>query len=344
MRTKDFWYYLPEELIAQKPRIPRDSSRLLVVDEKNRIDHSKFVKLKNYLMRGDLLVINDSKTIRARIYGKRKSGGGCEILLLRKLPSEKRERWEVLCRPAKKLRTGEEIFVGKYILIVVKEFGEGIREIEFLNCESQEVMQKYGRVPLPPYIRREDLKEDRRNYQTVYAKEGNSVAAPTAGLHFTKRVLDSLQKRGVEIARIRLDVGLGTFKPITSEEIESHKMHKEYYFICKEASNKINLAMKEKRRIIAVGTTVVRTLEDQMERFGKIRAGEYETNIFIKPGFQFKAVDAIITNFHLPETTLLMLVSAFKTREIILQAYKEAIKEKYLFYSYGDAMFLINRK
>ncbi len=344
MKTKDFWYCLKEELIAQKPRVPRDSSRLLVIDETNRIEHSKFIKLKNYLCKGDLLVINDTKTIRARIYGKRRSGGNCEILLLRKVTSENNERWEVLCKPARKLKAGEEVFVGKYVLLIVKEFEEGLREVEFINCGSEEVIKKYGRVPLPPYIKREDLKEDRKSYQTVYAKEGNSVAAPTAGLHFTDRVIASLIRKGVEIVRIRLDVGLGTFKPVLSENINDHKMHKEYYFIPREAANKINVGLKEKRRIFAVGTTVVRTLEDQMERFGKITEGGFDTDLFIKPGFKFRAVDAMVTNFHLPETTLLMLVSAFKTREVILKAYSEAIKEKYRFYSYGDAMLLLNRK
>lgn len=344
MKTKDFFYFLPETSIAQKPRVPRDSSKLLVVDEENRIIHSQFKRVKDFLKRGDLVVINDSKTIKARIFGKRKSGGKCEVLLLRKLPSEKRERWEVLCKPSRKLKCGEEVFVGANILLVVKEREEGIREIEFVNCDSENVIKKYGRVPLPPYIRRKDTKEDRRNYQTVYAREGNSVAAPTAGLHFTKRVLKSLVDKGVEIARIRLDVGLGTFKPVVSENVEEHKMHTEEYFISKEASEKINSAAKEERRIVAVGTTVVRTLEDQMEKYGQIREGDFETDIFIRPGFKFRCVDAMITNFHLPETTLLMLVSAFKTRETILSAYEEAVKKGYLFYSYGDAMLLINKK
>lgn len=344
MKTKDFWYFLPESSIAQKPRVPRDSSKLLVIDEENRIVHSKFTRVKDFLKNGDLVVLNDSKTIKARIFGKRKSGGKCEILLLRKLPSDKRERWEVLCKPSRKLKSGGEIFVGGNILLVTKECEEGIREIEFTNCDSENIIKKYGKVPLPPYIRREDTKEDRRNYQTVYAKEGYSVAAPTAGLHFTKRVLNSIACKGVEIARIRLDVGLGTFKPVATEFVEEHKMHSEHYFISEEAKKKINSALKEKRRIVAVGTTVVRTLEDQMLKNGKIKEGDFETDIFITPGFEFKAVDAMITNFHLPETTLLMLVSAFKSREIILSAYEEAVKEGYLFYSYGDAMLLINKK
>lgn len=344
MRTKDFFYFLPRTSIAQKPRIPRDSSKLFVIDEENRFIHSQFKRLRDFLKRGDLVVINDSRTIKARIFGKRKSGGKCEILLLRKLLSNDKERWEVLCKPSRKLKCGEEIFVGSNILLVVKEGEEGVKEIEFTNCSSDKVIKKYGRVPLPPYIRRKDTKQDRRDYQTVYANEGNSVAAPTAGLHFTNRILKSIINKGVEIARIRLDIGLGTFKPVVSEKVEEHKMHSEQYFVSEEASEKINLAIKEKRRIVAVGTTVIRTLEDQMAKFGKIKKGNFETDIFIKPGFEFKSVDAMLTNFHLPETTLLMLVSAFKKREIILNAYEEAIKRGYLFYSYGDAMLLINKK
>ncbi|MCX7830448.1 MAG: S-adenosylmethionine:tRNA ribosyltransferase-isomerase, partial [Acidobacteria bacterium] len=209
MKTKDFWYCLPQYLIAQKPRVPRDSSKLLVLDEENKIIHSKFTRLKDFLKNGDLIVINDSKTIRARIYGNRKSGGKCEILLLRKISSCQSEIWEALCKPAKKLKEGEEILVGNYIIKIIKEYEEGIREVEFFNCLAEDVIRKYGRVPLPPYIKREDTKEDRKNYQTIYAREGNSVAAPTAGLHFTKRVLKSLSEKGVDVARIRLDVGLG---------------------------------------------------------------------------------------------------------------------------------------
>lgn len=342
MKTKDFWYHLPEELIAQKPRIPRDSSKLLVINSRNEIYHSKFTLLKDFLKEGDLLVVNDSRTIRARLLGKKESGGKCEILLLRKLHSENFERWQVICKPSKKLKKGEKIFIGKFLVLVVKEGEEGIREIEFINSGSEKVIKKYGRVPLPPYIRREDTKSDRKNYQTIYATSGSSVAAPTAGLHFTERVLKSLQKKGVEIVSVKLDVGLGTFKPVISEEIENHKMHKEHYNISEKAAVAINSAIDEKRRVIAVGTTVVRTLEDQMKRFGKIVEGDFETDIFITPQFKFKAVDAMITNFHLPESTLLMLVCAFKTRETILSAYKEAIKKNYLFYSYGDAMLLIN--
>lgn len=344
MKTKEFWYHLPEKLIAQKPRIPRDSSKLLVINNRNEIKHSKFTLLKDFLKAGDLLVVNDSRTIRARLLGKRESGGKCEILLLRKLKFQNCERWQVICKPSKKLKKGEIIFIDNFILLVVEEAEEGMREIEFINSASEEVIKKYGRVPLPPYIKREDTKSDRKNYQTIYATSGSSVAAPTAGLHFTERVLKSLQKKGVELVSVKLNVGLGTFKPVMSEEIENHKMHKEHYNISEKAATIINRAISEKRRVIAVGTTVVRTLEDQMKRFGKIVSGDFETDIFITPGFDFKAVEAMITNFHLPESTLLMLVCAFKTRETILLAYKEAIKENYLFYSYGDAMLLINRE
>jgi S-adenosylmethionine:tRNA ribosyltransferase-isomerase len=341
MKLDDFDYHLDESRIAQCPRRPRDSSKLLVVNRENNFTHTTFRRIVDFLERGDLLVINDSKTIRARLYGKRASGGKCEILLLKKNSSS--DDWEVMVKPAKKIKTNDKIFVGDAVIEVVGEGEEGIRIIKFLNKTFIDVVTKYGRVPLPPYIKREDELKDRRDYQTVYAKEGFSVAAPTAGLHFTKRVLNEIQKKGVEIRRIRLDVGPGTFKGVTSPNLDEHKMHTENYYISEESAKSINKALSENRRVIAVGTTVVRTLEDQMLRFGRILEGDYETDIFIKEPYNFRAVSGIVTNFHLPKTTLLMLVSAFKSREIIFKAYKEAMNSGYFFYSYGDAMLLMNK-
>ncbi len=341
MNLEDFNYHLDESRIAQHPRRPRDSSKLLVIDRENNFTHSTFRKIAQFLKSGDLIVINDSRTIRARLYGKRESGGKCEILLLRKMRSF--DGWEVMVKPAKKIKLSDRIFIDDAVVEVIGEGEEGIRRIKFLNKNFIDVLKKHGRVPLPPYIKREDELKDRRDYQTVYAKNGFSVAAPTAGLHFTNRVLNEIEKKGVEIKRIRLDVGLGTFKGVTSQNVDEHKMHTENYFISEESAMSINKALSENRRIIAVGTTSVRAIEDQMNRFGKILEGDFETDIFIKEPYHFKAVSGIITNFHLPKTTLLMLVSAFKSREIIFKAYKEAMNSGYLFYSYGDAMLILNR-
>lgn len=338
MDLKDFLYSLPKEAIAQKPRNPRDSALLSVLNADGTNEDSTFRKLPSFLRKGDLLVLNDTKTIKARLLGNKPSGAKCEILLLRPLASQ--DEWSALVRPAKKLKAGAIVKVAGTKIEIKKEFDEGIREIHFKDGSAESLVRRAGRVPLPPYIERKDHKEDRRNYQTVYANIGYSVAAPTAGLHFTKRLLSALENKGINTAKIRLDVGLGTFKPISADNIEDHEMHSESYCVSKEAEKKINDALKEKRRVIAVGTTVVRALEDQAIRFGKLKRGHYESSIFIKPGYGFKIVSAMVTNFHLPGSTLLVLVSAFMGRERMLSAYKEALSKGYRFYSYGDAMLL----
>ena len=341
MELKDFFFHLPESAIAQEPRKPRDSALLYVMNPDGTYSHSVFRKLPSLLREGDLLVVNDSRTIKARLFGNRPTGGKCEILLLRPLDSP--TRWEALARPAKRMKAGSEFVIGGTKVRITKELEEGLREVEFLDRDVEKLIERTGHVPLPPYIRRKDEKGDRSDYQTIYAKEGYSVAAPTAGLHFTGRVLNGLEKKGVETARIRLDVGLGTFRPIVAENIDDHRMHSERYFIPERSAEQINSAMKQGRRILAVGTTAVRTLEDQGSRFGEMRPGSYESSIFIKPGYNFKMVSAMITNFHLPGSTLFVLVSAFMGRERMLAAYKDALDSGFRFYSYGDAMLLLRK-
>jgi S-adenosylmethionine:tRNA ribosyltransferase-isomerase len=338
MELKDFFYTLPDSAIALKPRNPRDSAMLYVMKPDGTEEHSNFRKLPSLLKKGDLLVINDTRTIKARLLVKKESGANCELLLLR--PLDSMQRWEALVKPARRLKAGHRVHVGGAVIEIAKELDEGRREIRFLNSDVDKLLERSGRVPLPPYIDRKDDKTDRTNYQTVYAREGYSVAAPTAGLHFTKRVLRGLEENEIEIAKIRLDVGLGTFRPISAENIDDHKMHSERYYISEEAQEKINKALKEKRRVVAVGTTAVRALEDQGIRFGKLKSGVFDSSIFIKPGYDFKIVSAMITNFHLPGSTLLVLVSAFMGRERMLKAYKDALENGYRFYSYGDAMLL----
>ncbi|HPA26109.1 MAG TPA: tRNA preQ1(34) S-adenosylmethionine ribosyltransferase-isomerase QueA [Acidobacteriota bacterium] len=341
MELKDFFFRLPESSIAQEPRKPRDSALLYVMKADGTSIHSVFRKLPSLLEESDLLVVNDTRTIKARLFGKRPTGGKCELLLLR--PLETLDRWEAMARPAKRLKTGSSFTIGGARVRITKELEEGLREVEFDGCDVEQLIERSGHVPLPPYIRRKDEKGDRRDYQTVYARQGYSVAAPTAGLHFTGRVLRDLEKKGLEIAKIRLDVGLGTFRPIVAENIDDHRMHSERYFVPEKASEQINRALKSGRRIVAVGTTVVRTLEDQGSRFGGMKPGAYESSIFIKPGYRFTTVSAMITNFHLPGSTLFVLVSAFMGRERMLAAYRDAIDSGFRFYSYGDAMLLFRK-
>jgi S-adenosylmethionine:tRNA ribosyltransferase-isomerase len=343
MKLSDFDYELPKELIAKFPVEPRDSSRLMVLYKNSgKIEHRIFREIVEYLKEGDVLVINDTKVIPARLFGKLPTGGKVEILLVRQVePSI----WEVMAKPARKLKEGKEVIFDEELKAEVVEYvGEGKRLLKFIlegNKDFMEKLEEIGHIPLPPYIEREENPLDRVKYQTVFAKEVGAVAAPTAGLHFTERLLEELRNKGVIIKNITLHVGPGTFKPVKVENIEEHKMDYETYFVPEDTANEINKAKEEGRRVIAVGTTVVRTLESAVDENGKVIAGEDSTNLFIYPGFKFKVIDALITNFHLPRSTLLMLVSAFAGRERTLDAYKEAVSKGYRFYSYGDAMFII---
>ncbi|MDN5304414.1 MAG: S-adenosylmethionine:tRNA ribosyltransferase-isomerase [Fusobacteriaceae bacterium] len=340
MDIKDFDYYLPEELIAQTPINPRDNSRLMIVDKTNKsIEHKIFKDIIDYLNPGDVLVRNSTKVIPARLIGKKETGGLLELFLLKRLDLNK---WEVLLKPAKKLKLGQKLYIGEAnelvaTLLEVKEDGNRIVEFEYDGI-FEEILDKLGEMPLPPYIK-EKLEEQNR-YQTVYAQRGESVAAPTAGLHFTKELLQKIEDKGIEIVDIYLEVGLGTFRPVQTDNILEHKMHSEFFEIPEKAANIINKAKSENRRIIAVGTTSVRTLESSVDENGKVIAQKNDTEIFIYPGYKFKIVDALITNFHLPKSTLLMLVSAFSNREFMIDTYKKAVENKYRFFSFGDAMFI----
>lgn len=338
MLTHDFYYELPEELIAQTALERRDKSRLMCLDkDSGEIEHSTFVNIINMLNPGDCLVMNRSKVIPARLFGKKKSGGRLEVFLLRDLG---KGIWECLVKPGKYARLGENIVFPEGLSGVVKEIlPDGIRVID-LNCEGVflEILNKIGQTPLPPYIKTK--LENPARYQTVYAKDPGSVAAPTAGLHFTEELLEKLKDKGVELAYITLHIGLGTFRPVYEENIENHKMHSEYFLIDEENAAKINKIKSKGGRIIAVGTTACRTLESAYNESGGISAETGSTDIFIYPGYEFKFIDALLTNFHLPESTLIMLVSAFAGRDKILRAYNEAVKEKYRFFSFGDAMFI----
>ena len=338
MKLSDFDFELPEELIAQTAIEPRDNSRLMVLDKSmTLIEDRKFYNIIDYLKSGDVLVVNKTRVIPARLFGKKDNGTTLECFLLKRLDLNK---WEVLLKPAKKLKIGQElVFLENKLtakLLEIKEDGNRVLEFTY-NGNFEEILDELGEMPLPPYIS-EKLK-DKSRYQTVYAEKGESVAAPTAGLHFTNELLEKIKDKGVELLEIYLDVGLGTFRPVKEENILEHKMHYEKYSIPEESALRINKAKKEGRRIIAVGTTTVRTLESSND--GKeVISGSGETDIFIYGDYKFKIVDAIITNFHLPKSTLLMLISAFASKDFIFAAYEEAIKEKYRFYSFGDAMFI----
>ena len=340
MNTKDFYYDLPEELIAQDPLLNRSSSRLMLLDkETGEIEHKHFYDILDYLHPGDCLVLNETKVIPARLYGvKEDTGAQVEVLLLHR---KDKENWECLVKPGKKLKPGARISFGdgrlKAEIVDILEEGNRLIRFEFSGI-FEEVLDKLGEMPLPPYITHK--LEDRTRYNTVYAKEEGSAAAPTAGLHWTKELLEQCEAKGVEILRITLHVGLGTFRPVKMEEVEKHHMHSEYYSVSQEVAEKIEACKQRRGRVICTGTTSCRALESAARESGKIEAKSGWTDIFIYPGFEFKVMDALITNFHLPESTLLMLVSALSSREKILHAYEEAVKEKYRFFSFGDAMFI----
>lgn len=338
MKLTDFSYELPKELIAQHPAEPRDNARLMLYDRKTgAVEHKHFYDLVDELRAGDVLVFNDSKVIPARLYGKRvPTGGKVEVLLLTPVGED---RWEVLVKPGKKALPGTTIeFPGGLQAEVLDRTDFGGRVVHFTyDGVFDDIIDKIGEMPLPPYIH--EKMEDPNEYQTVYARERGSAAAPTAGLHFTDELLQKIRDKGVEEVFVTLHVGLGTFRPVEEENIEDHQMHSEFYSITPEAADAINRAKAEGRRIIAVGTTSIRTLESAGTT-GTLKAGSGWTNIFIYPGFTFHIVDALVTNFHLPESTLLMLISALSTREQILHAYEIAVKEKYRFFSFGDAMFI----
>ena len=342
MSTKlhDYDYYLPQELIGQSPREPRDHARLMLVDRKNHtVEHKHFYDIIDYLNEGDILVRNSTKVIPARLFGHKETGGVLEILLIKRIDLD---TWECLLKPAKKLKLGQKLYVGtnKELvaeLIEIKDDGNRVLKFEYEGA-FEEVLDKLGSMPLPPYIV-EKLK-DKDRYQTVYAQKGESVAAPTAGLHFTKELLEKIEKKGIKIVDIFLEVGLGTFRPVQTEDVLQHKMHEESFEIPEEAARIINQAKAEGRRVISVGTTSTRALESSVDDSGKVIAQKSSTQIFIYPGYKFKVVDALITNFHLPKSTLLMLVSAFSSREFMLDVYRTAVEEKYHFFSFGDAMFI----
>jgi len=347
MNTRsDFLYDLPEELIAQKPTEKRDASRLLVLDKNSgENDHKSFSDILDYFKSGDVLVVNDTKVIPARLIGKRPTGGQIELLLL----EEKAElEWMCLAKPAKRLTPGEIVLFDQGWQAKILEIGEeGRRLVRFEAMENsakasdfREWLDIVGSMPLPPYIKRMAEDEDKNRYQTVYARDDGAVAAPTAGLHFTDEILEELEIKGVNIVRITLHVGIGTFRPVTVEKITDHKMDYERYYVTEDAANTINEAKANGGRLFAVGTTVVRTLETVTDDNGITHSGQGSTNIFIYPPYQFKTVDCLITNFHLPGSTLIMLVSSLTGRENILNTYKKAVENKYRFFSYGDVMLI----
>lgn len=341
MKTSDFYFELPQELIAQDPLEDRSASRLLALDRKSgHVKHGQFVDLKGYLRSGDCLVINDTKVIPARLYGKKTdTGASVELLLLKR---REHDVWETLVKPGRKAKPGCRLSFGDGLLTgeIVDVVEEGNRLIQFTyEGIFEEILDQLGEMPLPPYITHK--LEDKNRYQTVYAKWEGSAAAPTAGLHFTRHMLEEIRLMGVEIAHVTLHVGLGTFRPVKVENVDEHHMHSEYYQIEEEQAQVINKTRKAGGRIIAVGTTSCRTLESAADSQGVLRAGGGWTDIFIYPGYDFRMIDGLITNFHLPESTLLMLVSAFAGREHVLAAYEEAVRERYRFFSFGDAMFII---
>ena len=342
MRLEDYYYDLPEELIAQDPLENRDASRLMLVNRQTgEVKHEVFHNIIDYLQEGDCLVLNNTKVIPARLMGvKEGTGAAIEVLLLKRV-TNRENTWETLVKPGKKAKPGTKIIFGDGLLVgeVVDIVEEGNRLIQFtFDGIFEEILDQLGQMPLPPYITHK--LEDKTRYQTVYAKHNGSAAAPTAGLHFTKELLQEIEKKGVKIANVTLHVGLGTFRPVKVENILEHHMHSEFYQIAKEDADLINETKKQGGRIISVGTTSTRTLESVADENGMVKECSGWTQIFIYPGYQFKCVDALITNFHLPESTLLMLVSAFSTREKMLAVYEKAVQEKYRFFSFGDAMFL----
>ena len=340
MKTSDFWYDLPEELIAQTPLQKRDASRLMVLDrETGAVTHRHFYDIADYLKPGDCLVMNDSRVLPARLLGHRPTGGAVEVLLLRDLGNK---RWECLCKPGRKMQVGNEVIFGNGELTAtvaeVREDGNRVVEFHYEGI-FLEVLERLGKMPLPPYIK-EEL-QDQERYQTVYSREVGSAAAPTAGLHFTQELLDKIRAKGVKTAFVTLHVGLGTFRPVKAEEITDHHMHSELCMMNQETADMLNETRRSGGRIICVGTTSCRTLESLVHPDGTFAAGSKWTEIFIYPGYTFRAMDGLITNFHLPESTLVMLVSAFAGREHVLAAYKEAVAQRYRFFSFGDAMCIL---
>lgn len=339
MKVSEFNYYLPEELIAQTPLEKRDESKLMVLDkEKQNIEHKVFKDIIDYLEPGDVLVRNNTKVLPARLYGKKETGANVEFLLLNNIEGD---IWECIVRPGNKLHIGTKVIFGEGQLKadILDIMPGGTRKVKFeYRGIFNEILDKIGLMPLPPYIHKELKQKDR--YQTVYAKYDGSAAAPTAGLHFTPELLKKLEEKGIIIANVTLHVGIGTFRPVKEENVESHEMHSEHYYIKQEDVDKINNAKKNGKRVIAVGTTSCRVLETIADENGIVKATEGETQIFIYPGYKFKCLDGLITNFHLPQSTLLMLVSALAGKDYIMNAYNEAVKEKYRFFSFGDAMFI----
>lgn len=340
MKTSDFYYDLPKELIAQTPVEPRDSSRLLILGRNNgEIEHKHFYDIIEYLHEGDLLVVNDSRVLPARIFGiKEETGARVEFLLLKQISGNK---WETLCKPGKKAKEGTKFTFGNGLLkaTVIEVKDDGNRVVDF-DCDENffAALDKIGQMPLPPYIT-EELK-DKERYQTVYSHELGSAAAPTAGLHFTKELMDRIREKGINIANVTLHVGLGTFRPVKVDDVTNHKMHSEHYEVPEETAKLIKQTKENGGRVIAVGTTSCRTLESVATQYGEIISCDGFTDIFIYPGYKFKVLDGLITNFHLPESTLIMLVSAFAGFDNVMNAYKNAVDEKYRFFSFGDAMFI----
>ncbi len=339
MDVKDFYYDLPEELIAQTPIEKRDESRLMVLNRREQtIEHKTFKDIIEYLKPGDVLVRNNTKVIPARLYGKKETGANVEFLLLNNIEGD---IWESIVRPGNKLHIGTKVIFGDGLLQaeVLDIMEGGTRKVKFTyDGIFNEILDKIGLMPLPPYIHEELKQRDR--YQTVYAKYNGSAAAPTAGLHFTPELFEKLKEKGVEVANVTLHVGIGTFRPVKVEKVEEHHMHSEHFYIKQEDVDIINKAKQEGRRVIAVGTTSCRVLETVADENGFVKATEGDTQIFIYPGYKFKILDGLITNFHLPESTLLMLVSSLAGRDFIMSAYNEAVKERYRFFSFGDAMFI----
>ena len=339
MKVSEFNYVLPEELIAQTPIEKRDESRLMVLDRsKQTIEHKTFKDIIDYLNPGDCLVRNNTKVIPARIYGKKETGAKVEFLLLKNIEGD---IWETIVRPGNKLHVGTKVIFGDGLLTaeILEIMPGGTRKVQFsYKGIFNEILDEIGLMPLPPYIH-EELKDNDR-YQTVYAKYNGSAAAPTAGLHFTPELLKKIEEKGVKIANVTLHVGIGTFRPVKEENVENHEMHTEHFYIKQEDVDKINETKKQGKRVIAVGTTSCRVLETIADENGFVKETEADTSIFIYPGYQFKCLDGLITNFHLPKSTLLMLVSALAGKDYILKAYQEAVKEKYRLFSFGDAMFI----
>jgi len=339
-------YELPPDLIAQYPAARRDESRLLVLDGGGGLHHLRFADILGLFEPGDVLVVNESRVLPARLLGRKPTGAPSEVLLIRPADTEDPYVWEALVRPGSKLKPGRVVLVAEDLSVEILDSapGSGRRVRLVTELEVEDALERHGHMPLPPYLGREDEPLDRDRYQTVYAREPGSVAAPTAGLHFTSEVLEALNAKGVTQAAVTLHVGMGTFRPVDADDIAAHEMHEEWYHVPAETADLVNVARAEGRRVWAVGTTSVRTLESAVDAGGRVRAGAGDTSLFIRPPFDFRVVDCMLTNFHLPRSTLLMLVAAFAGYERMTDAYGEAIREGYRFYSYGDAMAVVRKR